>query len=329
MDVRHRFYITLAKIIPKKQTNSFQQLLVYAGMKNKAEVWMGNSIFFGALLGLIVLLIPQGMYGEFQFNFFISAISLFLFVQLLSYMFVYFKVEERSSKVENSLPDVFQIIAANLRSGMTPYKALKLTARKEFGPLQEEIKYATSKGLGTESFSETLLRISERVKSDMLDRSLKLFTTAMRSGGHLASLLEELASDISETKSLRNELRTNTKTYTAFIMFTIIIGTPLLLAISINFVDMVANMQEKTGTATAGFGMGFLAGEVVITAEFLTKISIIMLVMTALLASMLMGVINDGKAKYGLKYAPIIIIGCFVVFFISKLFVGNFIMGIS
>ena len=254
---------------------------------------------------------------------------MFIFIQIISYLMVYFKAEERTKRVEDALPDAFQIIAANLRSGMTPFQALKLATRKEFGPLQEEIKYATSMALGTESFSDTLLRMSDRIRSDMLDRALKLFTTAMRSGGHLASLLEELAADISETRALKNELRTSTKTYTAFIMFTIVIGTPLLLAISINFVDMVAKMQAKTGITTAGFGMGFLAGEVTMTADFLTKISLFMLIMTSLLASMLMGVINEGKPKYGLKYAPTIIIGCMVVFFIAKYVVGKYIVGLT
>lgn len=329
MELKYRIYIDFSKVLPKKYTDNFRKLLIYAGMKHSAEVWLGTTIFIGFLFALVVFLIPKALYGQFRIEYIAGAIFVFAFVQIIGYLVVYFKAEERTRLVEDALPDAFQIIAANLRSGMTPYKALKLTARKEFGPLQEEIKYATTRALGTESFSDTLLRMSERIRSDMLDRALKLFTTAMRSGGHLAPLLEELAGDIAETKALKNELRTNTKTYTAFIMFTVIIGTPLLLAISINFVNMVADMQAKTGTTTAGFGMGFLAGEVAITGDFLTKMSMVMLVMTALLASMLMGVINEGKPKYGLKYAPTIVIGCIIVFFIANYVVGRYIVGLS
>lgn len=324
-----RVYINFSRIIPVKPKKNFQDMMIYAGMSGSAEGWLGNTLLFGLLISLIVLFIPLGLYGEFRTKFIVAAIGAFIFVFVLSYLKVYFKMEERTRKVEDSLSDVFQIIAANLRSGMTPYKALKLTAKKEFGPLQEEIKYATSRALGTESFSDTLLRMSERIKSDMLDRSLKLFTTAMRSGGHLASLLEDLANDISETRALKNEMITNTKTYTAFIMFTIIIGTPLLLAISINFVEMITSMQEKTSSSIAGFGMGFLAGEVTITADFLTSLSLVMLFMTAVLASMLIGVINEGKAKYGLKYAPTVVGGCYLVFFVSVRVVGKYIVGLS
>lgn len=329
MEIQERLYINCAKVLPKQYKEKFTKLLIYAGMKRSADVWLGKFVFIGALLFTIVFMLPKSFIGEFQLKYTLFAIAIFAFVQLMSYLVVYFKAEERSSKVEDALPDAFQIIAANLRSGMTPFEALKLTARKEFGPLQEEIQYATSRAMGTESFSDTLLRTSERIRSDMLDRALKLFTTAMRSGGHLASLLEELARDIGETKALRNEIRTSTKTYTAFIMFTIIIGTPLLLAISINFVKMVSDMQEQTSSATAGFGMGFLAGDVAITPEFLTSMSMFMLFLTAVLASILMGVINEGKPKYGLKYAPTVIIGCFIVFFIANHFVGTYIVGIT
>ena len=75
--------------------------------------------------------------------------------------------------------------------------------------------------------------------------------------------------------------------------------------------------------------MGFLAGEVTLTADFLTKIALVMLVMTSLLASMLMGVINEGKPKFGFKYAPTIIIGCIIVFFIANYVVGRYIVGLS
>ena len=302
---------------------------MYAGMERTAEEWLGNTLIIAVLISLIILLTPMGLYGFLMIQFTLGAIAAFALIMILGYLIVYFRMEERTKQVEDSLPDAFQIIAANLRSGMTPYKSLKLTARKEFGPLQEEIKYATSKALGTESFSETLLRMSDHIKSDMLDRALKLFTTAMRSGGHLASLLEELAADISETKALKNELVNNTKMYTMFIMFTIIIGTPLLLAISINFVEMVSSMQEKTGGVVSDFGMGFLAGEVTITPDFLTTLSLVMLFLTGVLASMLIGVINEGKPKYGLKIAPTVIGGCYLVFFVSVRIVGKYIVGLS
>ncbi len=324
MEAKQRIYCTFAKLLPRTYREHFKILLRYSGEDASAEAWLGSATLLAILLFVLVLIIPQNIFGFFQISYLIFAMIAFFLAQLSAYMIIYFKVEDRRKRVEKVLPDALQLISANLRAGITPFRALQLAARKEFGPLEEEIRYATAKSLGTESFSDTLLKMTDRIKSDMLDRAMKLFTTAMKSGGHLAKLLEELAIDIAETNSLKKELTTNTKTYTMFIMFTIILGAPLLLAISIYFVDVITAMQAKTGASTAGFGMSFLAGEVAITPDFLTKVSIGMLIMTGLLASMLLGVITEGKAKYGLRYSLIIIVAALVMFAISKYVIGLF-----
>ena len=317
----------MAKLYPKKYRKDFKDLMVFSGLKKNPYIWLGKGIFVGTILSLVSSLISLFFFDTLTIV--IIAIGLFTMVQILNYLRVFFKVEERTKKVESSLPDAFQIVAANLRAGMTPYKALREAARDDLGPLAEEIKYATSRGLGTESFSSVLLRISTRIRSDVLDRSLKLFTTAMKSGGNLATLLEDIAADISETHALESELRSSTKTYTAFIMFTIIIGAPLLLAISVNFVQMISDMQVQTSAQSAGFGMGFLLGEIVITPLFLKKISITVLVITSILSSTLLGVINEGEPKSGLKYVPTIMFSCLIIYFITVNLVGKFLIGLS
>lgn len=329
MKIFSRIYINSAKPLPRKYRAEFKNLMMYAGIRDDSDIYLGKAMLIGLLVAAIVLQLPKALHGVFQYPYIIAAVFGFALVQILAYLRIYFKAEDRTKKVEAALPDAFQLIAANLRSGMTPFKALKAAARENLGPLQEEIQYATSMALGTEYFSATLLRISDRIKSDLLERSLHLFTTAMRSGGNLAQVLEELAIDISETQALKRELRTSTKTYTAFIMFTIIFGTPLLLAISINFVKMISNMQSKSSGDVAGFGMGFLMGEVTITPDFLTNLSLIILFMTAVLASMLLGVINEGDQKSGLKYAVTIMVGSILIFFWAGRAVGSYLLGMS
>ncbi|MBS1266664.1 MAG: hypothetical protein MAG795_00632 [Candidatus Woesearchaeota archaeon] len=323
----NRLYYNLAKIIPKSTRKSFKKLVVFSGQKKNSNILLGKGIFTGFVLALLSVLITVWFLEP--INCILIVIGIFAMTQIINYLVVFFKAEERTKKVESSLPDAFQIVAANLRAGMTPYKALGEAARDDLGPLAEEINYATSRGLGAESFSDILMRISTRIKSDVLDRSLKLFTTAMKSGGNLATLLEDIAADISETHALESELKSSTKTYTAFIMFTIIIGAPLLLAISVNFVQMISDMQMQTSAQSAGFGMGFLVGEIVISPLFLKKVSVVVLILTSVLSSMLLGVINEGEPKSGLKFVPTIMFSCLVVYFITVNIVANFLVGLS
>jgi len=329
MRLQGRIYLVLAKIAPSPYRRYFAKQLIYAGESVSADKWLGSTTAVGLLIALTVLLLPLTIYQEFDVRFVLLAGILFVFTHFFSYLIVYFKAEDRSKRVDEALPDMLQLVSSNLRAGMTPFQALRMSARKEFGPLKHEIELATTKALGTASFSDALLSISKTVRSETLERSMKLFNTALRSGGHLAQLLEELSTDIATTRSLQRELITNTKTYTMFIIFTIAVGTPLLLAIAIHFLSVVTDLQQQTGASTAGFGLSFLAGEISITTSFLNMVSITLMAITASLASMLLGVISDGKMQNGLRYAPFLLIGSFVVFFLSKKVVGSYLLGIT
>lgn len=328
MKLKERIYHAITQLFPQKFKVHLKQLSIYAGESININIYLGTSAVIGLLAFIAVLLIPYALGTEYNIKYFFFAALAFFLVIAAFYLMIYFKAEDRTRRVEDVLPDALQLIAANIRAGMTPYQALNRAARKEFGPLEDEIKSTTSRALGVESFPKLLLDISTRIKSELLERAMELFTTAIRSGGHLVKLLEELAKDAEETRGLKKELVTSTKTYIAFIMFTIIIGAPLLLAISIQFIDVITGMQSKTDMSQAGFGMGFLAGEVGITADFMIKISIVMLLITSLLAAILLGTIVEGKPKYGFKYAPIIIIGSLVVFAVSRYIIGNFFGGL-
>lgn len=324
MKLKERIYMDSARILPKFYKSHFREIFDYSGEKGNSDLWLGSTTLLAFFIFVIVNLLSWNLYGGFTAVYVIGAAILFFLVELVSYMIMYLKMVDRTKRVEKVLPDALQLIAADLRSGMTPFQALRLSARKEFGPLSEEIRYATSRALGTESFSETLMRISGRIKSDLLDRSIRLFVTSMKSGGRVAQLLEELSRDIAERNSLKRDLATSTKTYIMFILFTIIFGTPLLFAISIRFIEVLSGIQAKAGITTAGFGMSFLAGQISITPEYLTKIAVVSLVVTALLASMLISIISEGNPKYGLKYSPFIMGGSLLMFVISRYLIAVF-----
>ncbi|MBW2966148.1 type II secretion system F family protein [Candidatus Woesearchaeota archaeon] len=335
MEIKYRIYTTMARLVPKKYKKHLERMLVYAGEKRSVNFWIGSASVLAVLVFVIAILsqtiffpikeIPalETIPLAFPFFYVILALISFLIVQFLVYIVIYFKAIDRTKRVEEALPDALQLMSANLKAGMTPFQAMKLAARKEFGPLKEEIEYATTKALGTESFSKALLSIAKRIQSPILDRAMKLFAASMKSGGHLAQLLEDLANDIAETKTLKKELITSTKMYSMLILFMVVIGAPLLLSVSIYFIKIISNMQAASGTAEAGFGMAFLAGTINLTPDFITKLSIIILFVTAVLASMLMGVIKEGKEKYGLKYAPLVITASLIVFAATEYIISS------
>ncbi len=323
-----RFHRKLSRLMPAKYRRHVGQMLVFAGEKRTTEYWLGYATLFGLVFFAVATALPLTLssYVELETiplgtGSWVIGLVAFVFVHVVVYMMIYFKIQKRTERVEKSLPDALQLVAANVRAGMTPFQALKFAARDEFGPLKEEIEYATTKALGTENFSEALMEMSERIKSGILNRSLGIFVSSMKSGGHLAKILEGLSMDISEMRSLKKELVTNTKTYTMLIVFTIVIGTPFLSAVSVHFIRTMTAMQANTGDV--GFGMSFLTGKTEITEEFLVLMIYLLLIVTSVSAGVMMGVIKEGDVKYGLRYAPFICAVSLVIFLVSQNIVAS------
>lgn len=324
MNLKERLYISLAHLMPKPYLDSIAKSAKYAGYKGNQKRFIGSVVVFGLLMVFISLFSPLALFGEYSFRYLPYGFVLFFVSLLISHAGLYFKMQQRVDEAEGFLPDVLQLISVNLHAGMTPFAAIKLAGRGEFGCLAQEIKTATTKALGIESFSKSLLSIKDSINSVVLSRVLKLISTSLMTGGHLASLLDELADEIRQTQGLKREMISKTKTYTAFILFTILFGTPVLLAISIHFVSMIQGITDTNDLGDMSqFDLGFMGGELPITESFLIKLSFFMLSMTCFIASMLMGVINKGSMKYGLKYVLGLIPAGLVMFAIARYLVTN------
>ncbi len=327
MEIKDRFYISLAKLIPKPYYNSFKEMTIFAGEENNTALYLGATTILSILIAVITILYTRYYTALSSIVIILLGLASFGMVHLLNYLLIYFKVEKRIEHVEKVLPDQLQLMSNNIKAGLTPFNALKLSARKEFGALSEEINNAINKSFGSNSFVKVLLEINSKIKSVMLERVLKLQASSLTTGNNMANLLDDLAKDIRETRMLRNDLVTKTKTYTAFILFTVLFGTPTLLSISIHFVTMISGFSAVSGAApvtNAAFDVGFSSGAVAIQPAFLIMISYVMLVVTAVLASMLLGVIMKGKMTSGFKYAPALVAGVIAIFMFSRFFVSTF-----
>ena len=88
------------------------------------------SMSVALFAGLIIFLFIRSLAGLF-----ISIIAFFLLVEF--YFIIRAKLKRTADvrKMEDSFPDFIELMASNLRAGMTIDKALILSSRKEFAPL--------------------------------------------------------------------------------------------------------------------------------------------------------------------------------------------------
>jgi archaellum biogenesis protein FlaJ (TadC family) len=178
--------------------------------------------------------------------------------------------------------------------------------------------------LGTESFIDALGEISRRIKSDMLNRTMILFASSLRSGGSVSKVLETSAEDIRENQELRRELIAGTNMYVVFILFTVVIAMPALMSLSIQFVDMVSKLHSPDSLLSKQIGLGM---SVPISEEFIFMVSVFTLVITSVLSSLMIGVIHHGKELNGLRYAPLILSLSLTFFYVSKTYLVGFVIG--
>lgn len=316
------FFYLAGGLVPKAEREKFRKLLSYAGISEDPQHWWGRTMVFSLLFSLSIgagLFLIARIALQYAALAFATAFAISL---TLSYVFVYSRVEERKKRVEKILPDQLQMVAANIRSGLTPVVALRTAARPEFGILEEEIKYATTKSLGTENITDALKEISKRIDSEVLERVVSLFTASLKSGGKLARLLESTAEDIRKGQELKNELVSSTKMYVMFVLFVVTIGTPVLLAISLQFIDMVSALQASTGASAAGSAaLGGLGVNINLERTFLLQISYFVLAANGILSAILVGVIQEGRPMSGLKYSPFIVAASIGVFFFVQSYV--------
>jgi len=258
---------------------------------------------------------------------FLFAIALMVLAVALFYLHVFYQIEGRASFVDNILPDFLLLVASNIHAGMTPFSAFRNSARKEFGPLSEEIKVAASKALGEKSFTEALVELSKRIKSSALGETVSFFSQSLRSGGHLSKLLETSSEQLRLTQEMKKELISSSKMYVIFIVFVVVIATPLLLGVSVQFLKMITSIQAQSQLgAEAIESVSFLSAELSITPEFMVSAAYLLLLVNALLSSLFIGVIGSGKAKLGLKNFPLLLIGAIVVFMIANTLLGQFLV---
>ena len=323
------------------------RLLGFAGIEANPNVWLGSRLLTVLLFGIVGVLIPFSIFPylnlqdfglladpTFGVRMLVSVafgLAFSLAVSLLIYMHLYYLINERASRVDAILPDFLLIVSANLRSGMTPDAAFQASARPEFGPLQTEIIYVSSLSMGNMSFSEALKELTATIDSAILRRVVVFFENGLKAGGKLAYLLETSAEEIRETEEMKRQMMVNAKTYAVFVAFILILGLPLLLAISTQFLTVFSKVQGSLGGGQAsGVALaGLPAPKMNIDVKFIDQLAYVLIIGNSIFTAVLVGIISRGKILFGLKYAPPLAIASLFFFFIFKTLIGGFLSALS
>ncbi|MBN2250897.1 MAG: type II secretion system F family protein [Candidatus Altiarchaeota archaeon] len=308
----------MTRFFPRKLKKDFNQMIAYSNIKLNPNQLLGfiilAGIAFSLYLGYLISMLDIIPY-------FLCVVIAFIIIELVFYFWIVFSMDSKAKFVESVLPDALQLMSSNIRAGLTTDRALLLAARPEFGPLADEIRRVGRETMTGSGLGEALMKMNHRIKSETLSKTMDLIVNSIKSGGKLADLLDQTASDLRDQQMIQKEISASVLLYVIFIFIAIGFAAPLLFAMSSFLVEVLSKMSAEIGSSMpADLPVGsapMSMTNVQISSEFLMQYTLISLLVSAVFGSLIMGLILKGAAKEGIKYVPILVIVCLGLFFLG------------
>jgi len=325
-----RIYEIIFRMMPKGYNDWIKKYITYAGFTISPGKYSGFSLLYGILLGIsmtaIVYLFGLTLFGlsTWQLMIVFGLVS-FLVFEALMHSLLLVVSDKIANFTDDILPDALRLISANIRSGFTPDRALLLSARPEFGPLEKQIIKTAKLTFSGQALEEAIQIMPKKINSRALKRSVDLLVEGMQRGGNISSLLDGLSDDIRQTKILKREVQAFVMMYAIFIFFAAGIGAPLLYGISSFLVETMKDIGGAVDVSTSLPGsMNFMAfAGIKVETEFMMLYMISALSVTSIFGGLIMGLIQTGTEKAGLKYVPILFGVSMTVFFLVRMMVTS------
>lgn len=239
----------------------------------------------------------------------------FFMIYLALEFMITLKKSDRVKKIEGVFPDFLQLVASNLRAGMTVDKAMLLSARPEFAPLDKEIlqsgrDISTGKPVGM-----ALRAMSKRIGSEKVNKTLLIILSGIRAGGNLAILLEETSRNMRQRGFVEKKAASQVLMYVIFIFLAVAIFAPGLFALSGVLVDTMTHLMSGITVENLPQNIPIAFSEINISTTFVFYFSIAFIIVMDLMASLVLGLVSKGDEKEGLRYLPIMLILSLGIFF--------------
>ena len=325
-------YEYVSKILPGSFRRSYKDLMKYCDIKTDHDKLIGFVILFGLELAFGATVFVFSVFTvPFSYMFFVAFVSIYLIFEVAVYFRLLLAADAKAKVAEKALPDALQLMAMNIKAGMTTDKALLLSARPEFGCLEKELNRAGKHILAGKNTAEALTEMSGRIRSPLLERTIDLLVEGMKSGGELADLLQQTAEGIQTQETVKEEIQSNVMMYAIFIFFAAGIGAPLLYGISTYLVGVLGTQfaQFDTNDIMAGSQVAMMSGHINISKDFLFLFPVVSLIVTSIFGSLIIGIVKGGTEKDGIRTIPLLMVVSLTVFILVRSMVAGIMGGMG
>ena len=325
--------------VPKRAIPHLRLFLLKAGIPNVPYKFFGALFYLTALItGIIYLFYVNPFLSQYSTLVLLAAsigawfavqLSLATFFILMIYFYVDLRIYLRTKKMEEMLPDFLQVVASNLKGGMSFENALLGAIKPRFTILANEMAEVSKKVMTGHDMNRALTELGEKYDSPMLRRSIDLMISELESGGEIADLIDKIVNNIKEIKTLKEEISASAVAYTIFMAVIVIVIAPLLFSLSFHLLMVILNFVSRLAAVTSSTGaLPFSVTDVVIDPDNFKYFSIAAVAVISFFSSLIVSIVEKGNVKSGLKYIPIFIIGSLIFYFIFMKILGAVFSGL-
>jgi len=308
------------KFYPKIIRKMYQENIKKAGIEEEPSKYHNKILFIILIISLIssVILFAFGVSP-------LYTLLIFIALNLFFYFRVNLKAVNRIKRMEKIFPDVISLMSSNLRAGMTIDRSFFLSSREEFAPLDKEI-LKTGKEIATGiEVVHAFKDMADRIGSEKITKTIMLIISGLKAGGNVSDLLAETSSNMREKEFIEKRAAAQILMYVIFIFFAIGVGSPFLFALSSVLVEIVITLSATIPEAASSqLNLPLAFNEIGISPQLVIYFAISFIVVTDFISTLVIGLVNKGEAKLGLKFFIPLVTFSLTVFFVVRIFLTDF-----
>lgn len=297
-------------------------------MENKSKI-RKNKIH--QTITIVIAAIVLALISFYLLKSWVISVVILISLTLISHLALFLrkKIEQANAikKAEVAFPEFLELMSSNLRAGMTIDKALLLSSREEFAPLDQEILQLGKDLVTGKEIEKALTDMAGRINSEKIRKTLMLIITGIRSGGNLATLLQETATNMRERNFIEKRAASNVLMYVIFICFAVAVGAPTLFGLSTVLVKTLSEILATIPPIEQSTALPFTITKINISVEFITYFSLMFIIVSDILGSMILGIVSKGDEKAGIKYIAPLAITSVIIFLVVRFALAHYFSG--
>ncbi|MBD3164753.1 hypothetical protein GF323_06145 [Candidatus Woesearchaeota archaeon] len=259
----------------------------------------------------------------------------FLVWLIFLFMIDYLKFKRRIA-LEEILPEFLRLVSSNHRAGLPLDTSLWKANRPRFGILAQEINDVAKNTYATGDLIKSLENLGVKYDSNMLKRVISNIVEGIKTGADIATLLDDVSSNITTIKNTRKELASEVENYMLFITVTVLVISPLMFGLTHKMSGLIESVkstlaetmgsQDPQTTSQMPMSLNF-SEEGGRGFKFYFDLFVFLMIATnSIISVLLMSMVKHGNVKQDLKRIPVYYTIAVIVYIACKALFANFIV---